>query len=160
VHGCHLQADAWEEIVFGSIMKQQLGRAAKAALLTHQESPACVVFGTGGSEKDGKLEVSIADAICRPCLTEANHSAFAPKDTLTGEGAKCLTVSTSLIVDVMTGAVHAGLFARALQKIGPLPRIQRDPPRRVSRCRMFLLVHSQSQLSRHRLRDTLMQVAA
>jgi hypothetical protein len=52
------QADAWEEIVFGSIQNQKLGRAAKAALLTYQESAVCLVFGTGGSMKDGKHEVS------------------------------------------------------------------------------------------------------
>lgn len=44
-----LQADGWEDIVFGNVDKQLLGRVAQAALLFHEEDPVCVVFGTGGS---------------------------------------------------------------------------------------------------------------
>jgi len=56
VHGCHLHTDGWERIVFGDPSTQELGRVSQAALLMLEEDPVCVVFGTGGSEKDGKRE--------------------------------------------------------------------------------------------------------
>jgi hypothetical protein len=124
VHGCHLQADAWEEVVFGSIEKQQLGRAAKAALLTHQESPACVVFGSGGSEKNGKLEVSVPDYLFRVLFVTSHGLSMSP--------------SFKPSFDGVTGPVHAGLFAKTFQRTGTLPRISWNRARRVSRCPMLL----------------------
>lgn len=58
VHGCHLQADGWEEIVWG-LPPDQLGRLPHAALLAWEErdSLACVCFGTGASQaSDGTFE--------------------------------------------------------------------------------------------------------
>jgi len=58
VHGCHLQADGWESIVWGE-PPEQLGRLPHAALLAWEEraSLACLCFGTGASQAaDGTLE--------------------------------------------------------------------------------------------------------
>ena len=58
VHGCHLQADEWEHIVWGQ-PPDQLGRLPHAALLAWEERKAlaCVCFGTGASQTDdGVLE--------------------------------------------------------------------------------------------------------
>jgi hypothetical protein len=58
VHGCHLQADSWEDIVWG-IPPHQLGRLPHAAHLAWEERAhvKCVVFGTGASTaSDGRLE--------------------------------------------------------------------------------------------------------
>ena len=58
VHGCHLQADGWESIVWGD-PPHQLGRLPHAALLAweERESLRCVCFGTGASQTAvGELE--------------------------------------------------------------------------------------------------------
>lgn len=55
VHGCHLQADGWERIVWGEA-PLQMGRLPHAVLLAWQEQASVVVFGTGASEKDGLKE--------------------------------------------------------------------------------------------------------
>lgn len=50
VHGCHLEADGWEHIVWGE-PPHQLGRLPHAALLAWEErhSLKCVTIGTGAS---------------------------------------------------------------------------------------------------------------
>lgn len=56
VHGCHLQADSWKEIVWG-IPPDRLGRLPQAVLLAQEESAKVVVLGTGASKApDGRLE--------------------------------------------------------------------------------------------------------
>mmetsp|Transcript_91593 Transcript_91593/g.290560 ORF Transcript_91593/g.290560 Transcript_91593/m.290560 type:complete len:280 (-) Transcript_91593:44-883(-) len=55
VHGCHLKADGWEHIVWGS-PPHELGRLPHAVLLAWEEQASVVLFGTGASEKDGKKE--------------------------------------------------------------------------------------------------------
>ena len=58
VHGCHLEADSWEDIVWG-VPPHQLGRLPHAALLAWEEREHIkrVVCGTGASvAKDGRLE--------------------------------------------------------------------------------------------------------
>mmetsp|Transcript_13197 Transcript_13197/g.32038 ORF Transcript_13197/g.32038 Transcript_13197/m.32038 type:complete len:262 (-) Transcript_13197:261-1046(-) len=50
VHGCHLQAEGWERIVWGDEKKQLLGRIPQAVLMAHTEEAELIVFGTGGSE--------------------------------------------------------------------------------------------------------------
>ena len=58
VHGCHLQADEWESLVWG-VPPHQLGRLPHAALLAWEErrNLACVSIGTGASASaDGELE--------------------------------------------------------------------------------------------------------
>jgi len=56
VHGCHLQADGWEEIVWGH-PPARLGRLPQAVLLAHEESAKVVILGTGASQApDGRLE--------------------------------------------------------------------------------------------------------
>jgi hypothetical protein len=56
VHGCHLQADGWEEIVWG-FPPERLGRLPQAVLLGFEEKADVIVFGTGASvAADGRLE--------------------------------------------------------------------------------------------------------
>ncbi|CAJ1418407.1 unnamed protein product [Effrenium voratum] len=55
VHGCHLSADGWEQIVWGR-PPHELGRLPHAVLLAWEERATVVVFGTGASEKDGLKE--------------------------------------------------------------------------------------------------------
>jgi len=58
VHGCHLEADAWDDIVWGC-PPDQLGRLPHAALIAWEERSHCrkVVCGTGASRtSDGRLE--------------------------------------------------------------------------------------------------------
>lgn len=55
VHGCHLTADGWTEIVWGR-PPHELGRLPHAVLLAVEENASVVVFGTGASELDGVKE--------------------------------------------------------------------------------------------------------
>eukprot|EP00928_Gymnodinium_smaydae_P065307 TRINITY_DN48473_c0_g1_i1.p1 TRINITY_DN48473_c0_g1~~TRINITY_DN48473_c0_g1_i1.p1 ORF type:complete len:304 (+),score=44.45 TRINITY_DN48473_c0_g1_i1:48-959(+) len=58
VHGCHLEADNWEEIVWG-VPPMQLGRLPHAALLAWEERQhlVCLSIGTGAScTSTGELE--------------------------------------------------------------------------------------------------------
>lgn len=55
VHGCHLGAVGWENLVWG-IAPHQMGRLPKAIQILAQLGASVVYFGTGASEKDGKLE--------------------------------------------------------------------------------------------------------
>lgn len=56
VHGCHLQADGWEDIVWGH-PPRRLGRLPHAVLLAREEGAKVVVLGTGASRAaDGRLE--------------------------------------------------------------------------------------------------------
>lgn len=56
VHGCHLQADGWEDIVWGH-PPNKLGRLPHAVLMAVQLQVEVVVLGTGASvSPDGRLE--------------------------------------------------------------------------------------------------------
>jgi len=48
VHGCHLQADGWEDIVWGA-PPLRMGRLPQAVLLAWEESAQVVLLGTGAS---------------------------------------------------------------------------------------------------------------
>merc|ERR1719210_1807680 len=53
VHGCHLQANGWEDIVWGH-PPEKLGRLPQTVLLAWEERAAVVVLGTGASRaQDG-----------------------------------------------------------------------------------------------------------
>lgn len=56
IHGCHLGADGWEEIVWGSVPEQKLGRLPHGVWLALQEDAAVVICGTGGSSINGVME--------------------------------------------------------------------------------------------------------
>ena len=57
VHGCHLQAEGWEEIAWGREETNELGRIPQAVLVAHREGADMVLFGTGGSKSsDGVME--------------------------------------------------------------------------------------------------------
>jgi len=56
VHGCHLEADGWEQAVWGDIPSQRMGRLPHAALLALREDAVLMVLGTGGSARGGIYE--------------------------------------------------------------------------------------------------------
>ena len=65
VHGCHLQADSWEYIVWGE-PPDQLGRLPHACLLAWEERATVqrIVCGTGASSlPDGRLEAEVTVAL-------------------------------------------------------------------------------------------------
>ena len=56
IHGCHLQADGWETIVWGNPRKGIYGRAAKGLVQADLHNADLIIWGTGGSQKDGMKE--------------------------------------------------------------------------------------------------------
>ena len=55
VHGFHLQAEVWKEVVWGK-PPDLLGRVPKAVLVALEEDAVLLGFGTGGSEINGKKD--------------------------------------------------------------------------------------------------------
>ena len=56
IHGCHLQAKDWENIIWGCPEVNVLGRIPKGLLLAAQEDAELVYWGTGASEVNGVKE--------------------------------------------------------------------------------------------------------
>ena len=56
VHGCHLQANEWEKMIWGDPKNGLLGRVPRALELFDSEKADLLYFGTGESEKDGLKE--------------------------------------------------------------------------------------------------------
>lgn len=56
IHGCHLGANEWKNIVWGTPQDGIYGRASKGILLALKIHPEFVFWGTGASEKDGVRE--------------------------------------------------------------------------------------------------------
>lgn len=56
IHGCHLQAEGWEDIVWGKPRENILGRVPKGLLEAVKWDADMVIFSTGASEKDGLKE--------------------------------------------------------------------------------------------------------
>ncbi len=56
IHGCHLQAEAWEHIVWGDPKHGVLGRVPKGLQLAEKHAASLIFWGTGASQKDGKKE--------------------------------------------------------------------------------------------------------
>ncbi len=60
IHGCHLQAKEWENIVWGNPKGGTLGRAPRGIQLAICEKAELIFWGTGASEKDGMKEAQFA----------------------------------------------------------------------------------------------------
>jgi hypothetical protein len=56
VHGFFLQAEGWEDVVWGDPQASRLGRASKGILEALKFDASAIMFGTGASEKDGLRE--------------------------------------------------------------------------------------------------------
>lgn len=56
IHGCHLQAKNWENIVWGEPKYNVFGRAARGIKIAIEERAELIYWGTGASEKDGLKE--------------------------------------------------------------------------------------------------------
>lgn len=57
IHGYHLQAKGWENIVWG--VPPLIGRLPKGTAVALETEAEVVVFGTGASEKGGKKEAEV-----------------------------------------------------------------------------------------------------
>lgn len=55
VHGAHLEADAWDDIVWGEA-PHRMGRLPHAVLMAWQERASVVIIGGGGSQRNGLTE--------------------------------------------------------------------------------------------------------
>lgn len=56
IHGCHLGADEWENIVWGDPENGIWGRASRGLQIALQEDAGLVIWGTGASQRDGIKE--------------------------------------------------------------------------------------------------------
>lgn len=54
IHGCHLHAEEWEKIMFGT--QENLGRVPVGIEEAINKHASLIFWGTGGSEKDGIIE--------------------------------------------------------------------------------------------------------
>lgn len=64
IHGCHLQAKDWENIIWGYPEKGIFGRVPKGLQVAQQEDARLVYFGTGASEKEGIKEAQYTYDYC------------------------------------------------------------------------------------------------
>lgn len=51
IHGCHLYAESWENIIWGKPKNGVFGRASKGLNIAYQEQADLIYWGTGASEK-------------------------------------------------------------------------------------------------------------
>ena len=56
IHGCHLQAKDWENIIWGDPQNGVWGRASKGLQVAIREKPELIYWGTSASEKNGIKE--------------------------------------------------------------------------------------------------------
>lgn len=56
IHGCHLQAKGWEDIIWGNPQEGRLGRVPRALQFLNTDDVGLLYWGTGASEKDGLKE--------------------------------------------------------------------------------------------------------
>ncbi len=56
IHGCHLQAKNWENIIWGAPSVGVMGRVSKGLAIAIRERPSLICWGTGASEKKGMTE--------------------------------------------------------------------------------------------------------
>ncbi|MEK7101814.1 MAG: ElyC/SanA/YdcF family protein [Patescibacteria group bacterium] len=56
IHGCHLQAEGWENIIWGNPEKGILGRVPKGIFEALKWNSDIMIFSTGASEKNGVKE--------------------------------------------------------------------------------------------------------
>lgn len=56
IHGCHLEAEGWENIVWGALEKGKLGRIPRGIAVAITHDAEFIVWGSGASERDGLKE--------------------------------------------------------------------------------------------------------
>lgn len=71
-HGCHLQAEGWEKIVWGD-GNNKMGRLPHASMLAVQEKASFLVIGSGGSHSDGETEGEFTLKLFKKQLPIINH---------------------------------------------------------------------------------------
>ncbi len=77
IHGYSILRTNWEEVVWGDPSGDLMGRLPKGALTAIEERAEVLVFGTGSSEKDGKIEAAwMRDTLFERFSQLAEFSAF------------------------------------------------------------------------------------
>ncbi len=56
IHGCHLEANGWEEIAMGNPTTGSLGRIQQGVMRAWSVQARLLYWGTGASQKEGKRE--------------------------------------------------------------------------------------------------------
>lgn len=59
IHGNHLQAEGWEQVVWGNLGDNLLGRVPQGVLVASATKAELIYWGTGASEKDGRKESEV-----------------------------------------------------------------------------------------------------
>lgn len=80
IHGCHLQAEGWEDIVWGDPANGRLGRVPYGLLKAMEANAKMIIFGTGASEKDGLKEGMYTYRYAMERLPEFFRSAGVPHE--------------------------------------------------------------------------------
>lgn len=67
IHGCHLGAQNWDDIVWGDPARGRLGRVPKGLIEALRWQAEAIIFSTGASQRDGVLEgeVTLRHALAR-----------------------------------------------------------------------------------------------
>lgn len=82
VHGFHLHAEAWEDVVWGDPRGGVFGRASRGILEALACDATAVMFGTGTSEKDSVKEGEYTYRYAREHIGELEHAASKTADEL------------------------------------------------------------------------------
>jgi hypothetical protein len=80
IHGCHLQAEGWEEIAWGDPAENRLGRVPFGLFKAMEANAEMIIFGTGASEKDGLKEGAYTYRYTDEHLVDLFRSASVPHE--------------------------------------------------------------------------------
>ncbi len=59
IHGLHVQANGWESLVWGDLALEIWGNIPRGVQWAWQNQAACIYWGSGASERDGKKECEV-----------------------------------------------------------------------------------------------------
>jgi len=82
IHGYHLQAERWEDMVWGDPRSGRLGVIPKGILEALKWDASAIVLGTGASQKDGMLEAEYMYDYALKYLDELSDLAHMPGEEL------------------------------------------------------------------------------
>jgi len=147
IHGCHLQAKGWEDIIWGSPQEGRLGRVPRALQLFNTDDVELLYWGTGASEKDGMKEAeytfNYAVTHCKelsqfqgsdtyeiePILKQISHVdtvSINTKEEISAAGALCRErgIQRLVLVSSPTHISRCLLIAEKLQAEGELSGLE------------------------------------
>jgi hypothetical protein len=80
IHGCHLEAEGWEDIVWGDPAQGRLGRVPYGLFKAMELRADMIIFGTGASEREGLKEGRYTYRYAMERLPEFLRSAGVPHE--------------------------------------------------------------------------------